>query len=180
MTNRKPVFLPIVLIVFALLLVGAFYAGKKTGELPVSVYAMNNNDPYLLNWRRDWRSAPTRLISATVVGNAPDTLYVYIDTVYTGEQGPATTCGNINSTHSSNVWTCSPTTMREKRGFTMLRFGMSSQARPIECSDSITIDMYSRDGGSFYQETIPFHKVWVKQGKGVVGKLREIFSQCPG
>lgn len=169
----------LLLLVAALLLSVAYYLGAKAGQLPVAIHTLDNNGPYLTKWRRDWRSAPTKVVSATVVGNAPDKLYVYIDTVYTGEQGHATTCGNINGKHSSGAWSCSPTQIKERRGFTMLRFGLTSDARSIECSDSITVDMYSRDDGGFYSETFPFKKVWVKNPKGVMGKFREVFSLCP-
>jgi len=179
MTGRR-----IIKIVFAfggvtVLLAGVLLTGMKIGQLPVTVFELGNSDPYLVNWRRDWRSAPNQLVSATVVGNAPDQLFLYIDTVYTGDHGPATTCGGVSGGHAGGVWTCSPTSMNERRGFTMLRFGLNSRARDIECSDSITIDMYDRNGSTFYQETVPYKKVWVKQGSGALGKLRELFSICP-
>jgi len=162
-----------------LLLAAGLVIGMKIGQLPTTVFQLDNTGPYLSKWRRDWRSAPNQLVSATVVADAPDKLYVYIDTVYTGDHGPATTCGNIGAKHGGGVWTCSPTSMNPKRGFTMLRFGLSSRAREIECSDSITIDMYDRQGSTFYQQTVPYTKVWVKNVQGPMGKLRELFSSCP-
>jgi len=167
------------LILISFLLVGFYYLGEKAGQLPVNIHVLDNNGSYLMKWRRDWRSAPTKVISATVVGDGPDKLYVYIDTVYTGEQGRATTCGNIDGKYSKGVWSCSPTAIRERRGFTMLRFGLTSSARSIECSDSITVTMYDQNGHTFHRETFPYKKVWVKNPKGVLGKLREVFSSCP-
>ncbi len=150
------------------------------GRLPQVIFQAPPIDENLVQWRRNWREADDSIVSATVVSEAADELFVYVDYIYSGNHGDeVTTCGNIKRNGDNGRWTCAPGGIRRGRGFVTLRFGLSSKARDIECSDAVAINFYDERGVTFFEKIFPFNKTWVKGGKGMYGKIRESLSVCP-
>lgn len=168
------------LVLIAVLLPVSYWFGMVDGASPEVVYQAPPDDENLLQWRRDWRKAGNSLIEASIVSDRPDQLLVYVDYIYSGEHGKtATTCGNLWYEGRRGQWTCSPTGIRRGRGFTTLRFQLSSDARAIECSDTIEIDFYDRSGSVFFTKEVPFRKTWVDGGDGFMAEIKQATASCP-
>ena len=158
----------------------AYLIGAKIGQLPEVVYQAPLNDTNLVQWRKNWRQAGDSIVSATVVANSGEKMFVYVDYIYSGSHGDkTTTCGSIVKDGGGGDWSCSPTGIGKGRGFVTLRFALSSKSRETECSDGIRINYYDEKGSTFFEKTFPFQKTWIKDEQGVYGKIREILSICP-
>lgn len=158
----------------------AYWLGMQKGELPQNVYQALPTDPNLVQWRQDWLKAGDSIVTADIVGETGNQLYVYMDYIYSGSHGDeVNACGNVTRDGRGGNWSCSPTLIRKGRGFASLRLGMSSQARAIECSDAIVIDFYDATGATFFKQTVPYRKTWIRGESGLYGKIRESLSLCP-
>lgn len=163
-----------------LLITSAFLIGEKMGALPNVIYEASPDNENLILWRKNWKSANNDIVSASVIGESADSIFVYVDYIYTGSHGDRViSCGNILHNGERGEWSCSPTGLGKGRGFIILRFSFTSTSKKITCSDQILIDLYNKNGTVFYEKTIPFKKVWVNSKSVVAGKLRELFSICP-
>ena len=172
--------LAICAVVMAVIAISTYWLGRQQGELPQNVYQALPTDPNLVQWRQNWREAGDSIVTANIVGATGNQLYVYLDYIYSGSHGDeVTVCGNVTRNGRGGNWSCSPTLIRKGRGFTTLRLGMSTQARATECSDAIVIDFYDATGATFFKQTVPYRKTWIKGEGGLYGKFREYLSLCP-
>jgi len=155
-------------IVFIGLLVAAFgfgfIFGKRVSSLPERIYQMPQDHPNLVQWRADWREAPNDIVTATVLASDATSLYVYIDYLYSGEYGAEVlTCGGLKIVGKRVAWSsCSPVAIHSGRGFAVLRLQMGSKGEKVEFTDGIYITMYTSGGRTFYEKSIPFKKLWLR------------------
>jgi hypothetical protein len=157
-----------------------FWLGVLRGREPTWLYVAPADEPNLVQWQQDWRKAGNSIVTAAVVSNTGDQLYVYVDFIYSGDQGDqVTTCGGIRMTGQQGNWSCSPVGVKKGRGFFMLRFGLADTAAQLECSDKIIINLYSKDRGTFFEQEFPFEKIWVKVNDTLKGKLQQSLWYCP-
>ena len=158
----------------------SWHLGIKTGQLPIDVYVADPDDQNLLQWTRDWTKANTSIVTASVIGDASDRLYLYLDYIYSGEHGDnATACGSIRGTDGNRVeWTCSPVGVVKGRGFVTLRMQLSSKVDQTVCSEEVGVRIYSDDRGTFFTAWYPYRKVWMRNGDDFEGKVRRIYKSC--
>jgi hypothetical protein len=169
----------ILLVVFTILLILTWNVGLKVGGLSKTIYKAQPNDANLVQWKKDWRNAADSIVFASVIAEDAEELYLYVDYIYSGKNGiEATICGTVKGVEKQGLWGCAPAGIKRGRGFVSLRLTLNDKARDIECSTEVGFKIYDNSGKIFYEESYFFEKVWVKNGSGVSGKIREIFSKC--
>lgn len=171
----------VVTFIAAVSMLGLVYTiGLHIGREPRVIYEASDQDPDVQQWQRDWTQARDTIVTATVVTQSSDNMYVYLDYIYSGSHGDeATSCGNVTREGRGGEWVCSPVSVKRGRGFITLRFGLSDSAREAECSDAIVVDFYDKNGATFFSKSFTLEKTWVKKPKGLYQMLREIVGLCP-
>lgn len=167
-------------ILIAVAIIFAWYLGKQVGQLPIDIYVAPSDDENLLQWRKDWTKAGTSVVTASVIGDSSDEIYVYVDLIYSGKHGySATACGAVREMSGNRAdWTCSPVGVKRGRTFIALRMQLSSKSEKTVCSNELGIRIYDESGDTFFAAWYPYQKVWVRDGKGFEGKLTELLTLC--
>lgn len=171
----------VIIFLMAISILGLVYTvGLEIGREPTAIYRAPDDDPDVLQWQRDWRQATDAIVTATVVAQSAKEMFVYLDYIYSGSHGAqATSCGGITRKGRGGEWSCSPVVVGRGRGFVTLRFGLSDNAREVECSDAIVVDFYDESGATFFSKSFAFDKTWIKEDEGFYGRLREAVWPCP-
>ena len=171
----------VIIFLMAISILGLVYTvGLEIGREPTVIYRAPDDDPDVLQWQRDWRQATDAIVTATVVAQSAKEMFVYLDYIYSGSHGAqATSCGSITRKGRGGEWSCSPVVVGRGRGFVTLRFGLSDNAREVECSDAIVVDFYDESGATFFSKSFAFDKTWIKEDEGFYGRLREAVWPCP-
>lgn len=174
---KKPFYL---LLILATAISCSYIIGVKIGQLPENIYQAPFDDENLIKWEEYQDNLSNSIVSASIVGNSSDQLYVYIDYIYSGEHGDTvTSCGEINRYGYPGDWACAPVGVGSGRGFVTLNFSLADDSTDIVCSNEIVISFYNSNGKTFFKKAIPYNKTWVKNRSEVSSKLRELISRCP-
>lgn len=174
---KKPFYL---LLIISLAIYCAYIIGVKIGQLPETIYQAPYDDENLIKWQENQDNISNSIVTASVIGNSSDQLYVYIDYIYSGEHGDtAISCGEINRYGYSGDWACSPIGIGAGRGFITLRLSLADDITEVACSNEIVVSFYNLNGKTFFKKIIPYKKTWLKSHSEVNSKLIEFISRCP-
>lgn len=72
-------------------------------------------------------------------------------------------CGEVTDKEQFGPWGCQPQLLSAGDGVVGIRFALASTSRTHECSDKMSIMLYSDDGSVFYRHWFELPKVWHQQ-----------------
>ncbi len=143
------------------------------------IYELEDTDENYKKWINKEHGLKNDLVTATVIGETSNTIYVYIDNIYVGDHGEeVTTCGGVISKDKDGKWSCSPTGVKIGRGFVVLRLSLLHSVKKVVCSDEIYFNLYDRRGQVFYKKEIPYKKKWSNYKENIVGSFKSFFKVC--
>lgn len=162
-----------------ILIFGAWKVGVKVGQLPHDIYVAPADHENIIQWKKNWREAGNSIVTASVIGDSSEKLYLYLDYIYSGTHGDTVTaCGGIRGKDEVGKWSCSPVGVKRGRGFVTLKMSLSSGVSGKACSNEVGVRIYDKRGSTFLEEWYPYQKIWIKGADGINGKIQEFFTLC--